>query len=172
MKALIVASASVLVLALAPGALARQPAPDALLSGEDRHRQEQALQNALEYNPIGAGAAWHNPATRHRGRVTPTRTFKNAAGMDCREYHRALIIDGRQAVGRGTRCRFRDGIWRVPRRVTTRGGYGRYRGSRYGARPYYPVTLHFGFFHGHHGHWHRRHRFHGHWRQRGWRYRH
>jgi hypothetical protein len=93
-------SAGLILLLLASTGWAREPAaaPDALLSGGDRHRQEQTLQNTLEYNRTGTGSPWANPETGHRGRVTPTLTYRNSARQDCRKYQRSLTIDGRGAI--------------------------------------------------------------------------
>lgn len=160
-----------LILILASPAAARQrpTGPDALLSSGDRYRQEQTLQNALEYDRTARSTSWMNPDTGHRGRVTPLSTYKNWAGQDCRRYERSLTIDGRAAVGHGTRCRTRNGVWIVPRVVSAyrRRYYDPYYPSYY--RPYYPFAIHLGYyfggFSGHGGHWHHRH-----WHHRRWRH--
>lgn len=160
-------SAGLVLLFLASPGWAREPAaaPDALLSGGDRYRQEQTLQNTLEYNRTGTSSPWVNPETGHRGRVTPTLTYRNSAGQDCRKFQRSLTIDGRAAVGHGTRCRTRNGIWTAPQPVYTRRHYyphyprphyPYYRG------PFYPVTFHLGYVFGHHRHHGHRHRGHRH----------
>ena len=162
----------ILLLLASPSWASRQAlGPDALLSSGDRYRQEQALQNALEYNKTGHGAAWINPETGHNGRVTPILTYKNSVGQDCRKYDRSLTIDGRAAVGRSTRCRTRNGVWKVPRPNYTQ----RYYDPPYYPRPYYPYYLspiypfaiYLGYYYGHYlGHYAYRSGHHG-YRNRG-----
>jgi hypothetical protein len=144
--------------------------PDALLSDADRRHQEQALQNALEFNRTGEAEYWENAVTGHRGQVTPTLTYRNAGGQDCRKFERELEIDGRWAEARGTRCRTVAGVWRQPpppRPVYTRGhDYPWHRhGPPYGSFLYPPASLHLFYGFGIHGHGtgyhrHRRHRHH------------
>lgn len=156
-----------LVLAFPAGAHQRIIGPDALLTGGDLYRQEQALQNALEYNKTTRSLFWMNPETGHRGTVTPIFTYKNSVGQDCRRYERSLTIDGRAAVAHGTRCRTRNGVWKIPRLVSTHWDHD-YRPYYHGPyypyyyRPYYPFTIHLGYYFGHFSghHWHRRHRHH------------
>jgi len=142
---------------------------DALLSRGDLRCQEQAIQNALEFNRTGQAERWKNAATGHRGRVTPTRTYRNAAGQDCRKFERRLKIDGRRVTYRGTRCRTAAGIWLrpvAPRRVYAR-GYDDHRRHypRYRPHVYWPVSVHLLYeFGGHRHHRYRigRHRHHRH----------
>ncbi len=146
---------------------AGRASPDALLSHRDLRHQEQAIQNALEYNRTGQAEIWKNASTGHRGRVTPTRTYRNAAGQDCRKYERRLKIDDRRVKYRGTRCRTAAGIWLrpvAPRPVHAR-GYDDHRRHypRYRPHVYWPVSVHLLYEFGHHrhkigGHRHHRHR--------------
>ncbi len=167
-------SAGLILLVLASPSWARQQAagPDALLSNGDQYRQEQALQNTLEYNKTGYSTAWVNPETGHRGRVTPTLTYKNSVGQDCRKYQRSLTINGRAAIGHGTRCRTRNGIWIVPQPIYTRRHYYPRSYYPYYPGPFYPVTFHLGYYYGHYSGHHRHHgyRHHG-YRHRGSRHR-
>jgi surface antigen len=171
-----ISAGAVLLLSAGDGwANHRTGGADGLLSGGDRQRQEQALQNALEFNRTGRGAHWTNPRTGHSGTVTPTRTYRNGAGRDCRSYRRSLSMGGGTAVANGTRCRTGNGVWRSDQA----------RGPRYGRRypysypypysyyhPYYPYTAytpyityplsfylsyHFGHFAGHRRYRYRRH---------------
>ena len=154
--------------------LAGAASPDALLSDADRRHQEQALQNALEFNRTGEAESWENAATGHHGRVTPTLTYRNSAGQDCRKFERQLTIDGRQAEAWGTRCRTVAGIWLEPlppRPVYTRRHQVPQRHDPY-FRPYlYYPPLSFHLFYGierhrPHRHYrpHRRHRSDRHYR--------
>lgn len=150
-------------------ALGAAPSPDALLSDGDRRHQEQAVQNALEFNRTGQAEFWENPATGHHGRVTPTLTYRNSAGQDCRKYYRELIIDGREAEARSTRCRTTAGVWLQPPAPTPvhSGGYDGYRRHYPDYRPYWyflPVSLHLLYELDRHRHKVGRHRRHHHHR--------
>ncbi len=152
--------AGLIVLVLAAPGWARQQAaaPDALLSGNDRRSQEQAVQNALEYNRTGFYTSWVNSETGHGGRVTPTLTYRNSAGRDCRKFNRSLSIDGRAAVGHGTRCRARNGAWTVPRPIYARqfgypdpyyAYYPRFPYFPYYPGVFYPFSISLGYYFGH-----------------------
>ena len=172
MKRVIIAFA-VLIMWMTP-VRAGAASPDALLSDADRRYQEQAIQNALEFNRTGEAESWENEATGYRGRVTPTFTYRDSAGQDCRKFERRLTIDGRLAEAWGTRCRTVAGTWLqplAPRPVYTRGHhYPQPRYPHFRAYPYYPpVSLHLFYGIGHHRparHYrpHRRHRPLGHHR--------
>ncbi len=115
MKRLVIALAVPFALVLwTSAAWAGAPSPDALLSHSDRRHQEQALQNALEFNRTGEAEFWENAETGHWGAVTPTRTYRNTAGQDCRKFQREVGIDNRQAQVWSTRCRTAAGVWRQP----------------------------------------------------------
>lgn len=145
MKRLLIALGVPVALALwTSAAWAGAPSPDALLSNADRRHQEQALQNALEFNRTGQAELWENAATGHWGRVTPTLTYRNATGQDCRKFEREVIIDGRQAKFWSTRCRSAAGVWLQP--VAPKPVYTRvYKDHRHypRLRPYsWPVSVH------------------------------
>lgn len=144
---------------------AAAPSPDALLSDGDRRRQEQAVQNALEFNRTGEAEFWENPETGHYGRVTPTLTHRNSAGQDCRKFERELTIDGREAEARSTRCRTAAGVWLRP--VAPKPVYTRRHDDPWRHYPYYgsywyypPVSLHLFYEFGRHRHKIDRHRRH------------
>lgn len=168
MKRVLIALAILTTLALwMASVLAEVGSPDALLSDADGRRQEQAIQNALEFNRTGQAEIWENAATGHGGSVTPTLTYRNSAGQDCRKFERELTIDGRQAGAWGTRCRTVAGVWlqpSAPRPVYTRGHdyrhrhYPEYRPYRY----YPPVSLHLFYGFGNDRYWIGRHRSHRH----------
>lgn len=171
MKRLLISFAVLFPLALSlASAQAAVPvaAPDALLSAADRQDQEQAVQNALEFNKTGQAAIWENPQTGHSGRVTPTLTYRNSAGQDCRKFDREMNIDGKLAQGWGTRCRTPAGVWARP--FATYPAYA-YRPYPYYYRPYpypyyypypyWPVSFHLfygfgGHRHHHYRRWHHR----------------
>ena len=85
----------------------------ASLDRADRVHQQQTSQRALETSPTGRSTAWRNPDSGHAGTVSPTRTYRTAAGQDCRDYRQTVIIDGRQETAHGTSCRQANGAWRV-----------------------------------------------------------
>ncbi len=170
MKRLVTAFAvPVALVLLISGAWAGAPSPDALLSNADRRHQEQALQNALEFNRTGEAEFWENAATGHRGTVTPTLTYRNAAGQDCRKFEREVVIDNRQAQVWSTRCRTAAGVWLLP--VAPKPVYTRvYKDHRRhhprpGAYPYYrgaSIILFYGIGHDRPRRFHRHHRSHRH----------
>lgn len=74
----------------------------------DRLRQQQAL----EYTPTNQVTTWVNPDNQQRYEVTPTHTYQNAAGQDCRDYTTTIYVDGRSERANGTACRNAgDGSW-------------------------------------------------------------
>jgi surface antigen len=70
-------------------------------------------QHALEHNPTNQVASWHNPDTGRDVSVTPTRTYQNTTGQNCREYTTAVTVDGQKQTAYGTACRQSDGSWKI-----------------------------------------------------------
>lgn len=70
-------------------------------------------QQALNYNRTGQPVSWQNPDTQAQYTVTPTRTFRDNVGQDCRNYTTVAIIDGRREELHGTACRQPDGTWKA-----------------------------------------------------------
>ncbi len=70
-------------------------------------------QHALEHNSTNQVASWHNPDTGRDVYVTPTRTYQNTAGQNCREYTTAVTVDGQKQTAYGTACRQSDGSWKI-----------------------------------------------------------
>lgn len=81
----------------------------------DRLLAEQTAQKTLETTPTGQTSTWTNPDSGNSGSVTPTRTYRNPRGQDCREYETTVYIDGRRETAYGTACRMPDGTWRLQR---------------------------------------------------------
>jgi surface antigen len=77
----------------------------------DRQRIIQTTQLALENNKIGEGSNWANPASGHRGTVTPTRTYKSPAGEPCRELQQTVAVEAQTSVAYDSACRRADGVW-------------------------------------------------------------
>jgi surface antigen len=61
----------------------------------------------------GQTVAWTNPDTKSQYEVTPTKTYKDESGQDCREYTTVGIIDGKRETINGTACRQADGTWKA-----------------------------------------------------------
>ncbi|MBO6783359.1 MAG: glycine zipper 2TM domain-containing protein [Alphaproteobacteria bacterium] len=78
-------------------------------SMEEADRRQ--VHNALERAPTGQTVAWRNPDTGSQYAVTPTRTYRSAANLDCREYKTWVFIDGYEEEVTGTACRSSDGRW-------------------------------------------------------------
>ena len=67
----------------------------------------------LESTRTGLPVEWSNPDTGNRYTMTPTRTYRNAWGEDCRDYTVWGWIDGYEEKLHGTACRAEDGNWRT-----------------------------------------------------------
>lgn len=83
------------------------------LDNQDKKMAAQTTDKALESSPTGQTSAWKNPDSGHSGTVTPTRTFKNAQGQDCREFQQTITVGGKTEQGYGTACRDAEGNWRI-----------------------------------------------------------
>jgi surface antigen len=94
------------------GALAGSEAGKSL-DRADKLYAAQTSRRALETNRSGQSSQWSNPDSGNSGSVTPTRTYKSAAGRYCREFQQTVVIDGRQQSSFGTACREADGSWRI-----------------------------------------------------------
>lgn len=68
-----------------------------------------AVNDALEHEPIGRSLGWSNTETGNGGTVTVTGTFFLADGTPCRAYART---NGAARV-EGTGCRTEIGFWRL-----------------------------------------------------------
>ncbi|BCO32046.1 hypothetical protein TspCOW1_21490 [Thiohalobacter sp. COW1] len=74
----------------------------------DRMRAQQALETRRD----GRSAAWRNPNTDTRYRMTPTETYQTSSGP-CREYVLDAKIGGRTEQVHGVACRQADGSWKA-----------------------------------------------------------
>lgn len=82
------------------------------MSEQDLVLADESVQKALQTRLSGKSITWRNPATGHRGTVTPVRSYKTKNGYFCREYRETVIISGQTRQYRDTACRDRDGIWK------------------------------------------------------------
>ena len=102
--------------AVAVGALA-----GAWLGGEvgksldkaDRLYLQKNAQNSLEYTQSGSASSWRNPDSGNSGTFTPTRTYQQAGGQNCRDFEQTIIVGGRSETAVGRACRNADGTWTV-----------------------------------------------------------
>jgi surface antigen len=69
------------------------------------------MNKALEGNPVGKPAYWHNAHTGTRYEVVPTRNVSIEGNEYCREYRTVAIIAGKKQQIYGTACRQPDGSW-------------------------------------------------------------
>jgi len=69
-------------------------------------------QQALETAPDSSSVNWNNP-NANSYQVTPTSTFQNAQGQNCRDYTTVAIIEGKREEMQGTACRQADGSWKA-----------------------------------------------------------
>lgn len=67
----------------------------------------------LETSRTGRSVEWSNIDNGNRYTMTPTRTYRNARGEDCRDYTLWGWIDGYEEKLHGTACRAEDGNWRT-----------------------------------------------------------
>jgi anti-sigma factor RsiW len=80
---------------------------------DDRRAIEAAVAEALEKRLSGASIEVSNPGSGLRGAVTPTRTFRDAAGEWCREYEEVIRSGGEVEHRRGIACRTGNGEWKT-----------------------------------------------------------
>lgn len=85
------------------------------LDKADRQYAQRTAQDSLEYSQVGQNTSWRNPDSGNSGTFTPTRTFVNADGKNCRSYETTIYIDGKQETGTGQACRQPDGTWKIVR---------------------------------------------------------
>ncbi|MGQ0658326.1 MAG: RT0821/Lpp0805 family surface protein [Chromatiales bacterium] len=83
------------------------------LDCQDQQYHADTAQNAFETQQTGTTSTWVNPDSGHSGSITPTRTYQEADGTNCREFTQAVEVDGQQQNGYGTACRQADGSWKI-----------------------------------------------------------
>ncbi len=82
------------------------------MDNRDREKAYYALQNNRNNHP----QQWTNRHNGNRYVLTPTRSRRQTANRQCREYAYESYINGRKNVYYGFACRDRDGFWRDARR--------------------------------------------------------
>ena len=112
-----------------------------VLDAADRQRIAETTRQALENNKTGESSNWANPASGHRGTVTPTRTYTAGSGAPCRELQQTVAIEAQTTIAYDSACRRADGAWysvNYDSLVAAIAGARPYRAGYYG-RPYgYP----------------------------------
>ncbi|MEE9606279.1 MAG: hypothetical protein V3U03_00965 [Myxococcota bacterium] len=83
------------------------------LDQRDKDLALRANQQALESNRTGQTSSWHNPDSGHSGTFTPTSTYQNSAGQNCREGRQTVKIGDETHEAIETYCRQPDGSWRA-----------------------------------------------------------
>jgi surface antigen len=71
-----------------------------------------AVERAVVTNRV---ATWSAADAEASGRVEPVRSFADARGRICREFHQSVTIAGHHEIGSGIACRSRRGSWRLVR---------------------------------------------------------
>ncbi len=102
--------------AIAVGALAGAWAGSELgasLDKADRAYAQRTAQDGLEYAQVGQARAWRNPDSGNSGTFTPTRTYAQSDGRNCRDFETTIYVDGKQETGTGRACRQADGTWQI-----------------------------------------------------------
>ncbi len=70
--------------------------------------------NVLETSRTGHAVKWQDADTGNLYTMTPTRTYRNARGQDCRDYTIWGWVDGYEENLDGTACRSAAGGWQLP----------------------------------------------------------
>lgn len=83
------------------------------LDRADLNQYHQTSQYSLENAKTGTTSSWVNPDSGNSGSITPTKTFQNAQGRNCREYTQTITIGGKNEQAYGTACRQPDGSWQI-----------------------------------------------------------
>lgn len=96
---------------LLAGCVSGPPPVAEQLDAGDRALLADTAQATLEHGKLGESANWQNPATGHRGTVTPLRTIEAADEPPCRDYQLTATVADNTAIGYDTACRRADGVW-------------------------------------------------------------
>ena len=85
----------------------------ASLDQADRLYAARLRQAASETRPSGVPSRCRNPETGNAGAITPTRTYRSAAGIYCREYQLTVTADGCTGQAHGSACHQHSGAWQL-----------------------------------------------------------
>lgn len=96
---------------LAVGALLGNALGESLDKQDEMHLLATA-QHALETTKNDVPTEWKNPNKETSAEITPTKTFKNSIGQNCRDYKFHVIHNQIVSSGTGTACRNpKTGVW-------------------------------------------------------------
>jgi len=83
------------------------------LDQRDQELAYQQQQRTLETYQTNQTSTWSNPDSGHSGSYTPTKTYQNSQGQNCREFQQTITVGGKTEQAYGTACRQSDGSWKV-----------------------------------------------------------
>jgi surface antigen len=83
------------------------------LDRADQNYLARTTQQSLETAPTGRSTSWQNPDSGNSGTITPTKTYVNSTGQNCREFQQTIVVGGKTENAYGTACRQSDGSWRI-----------------------------------------------------------
>jgi len=84
-----------------------------VLDQRDKELATKQAQDSLENAKSGQTSQWRNPDSGNSGSFTPTRTFEDSSGRQCREYQQEIMVGGEKHQSYGTACRMPDGTWQI-----------------------------------------------------------
>jgi len=71
------------------------------------------MNRALDDNPVGKPAYWHNAESGANYEVVPVKNVTIEGNEYCREYRTVAVIAGKKQQMYGTACRQPDGTWQA-----------------------------------------------------------
>jgi len=83
------------------------------LDQRDKDLAMKQAQYSLENSRSGQTSEWRNPDSGHSGTFTPTRTYQDSSGRQCREYQQEILVEGEKHQSHGIACRMPDGTWQI-----------------------------------------------------------
>lgn len=83
------------------------------LNCEDENHIHRSTQYSLEHKRSGESISWNNPDSGNHGSVTPTATFRNDIGQNCRNFQQKIYVNKTPEVATGEACRQPDGRWEI-----------------------------------------------------------
>jgi surface antigen len=77
------------------------------------HVDRMRMNRALDNNPVGKPAYWHNANSNTNYEVVPVKNVTVGDNQYCREYRTVANIAGKKQQVYGTACRQPDGSWQA-----------------------------------------------------------
>lgn len=100
------------ILAIAAGTIAGAIIGGAIGKNMD-DTDKLKMNRALDNNPVGKPAYWHNAQTGAAYEVVPVKNVSVGGNEYCREYRTVANIAGKKQQMYGTACRQPDGTWQA-----------------------------------------------------------